>query len=171
MGCDIFFYVEHKVNNEWEIVEYQHPFYVEALDWDMKNWGPIIRRNYTLFGLLGADKDWHNIQIMPDREGIPEDTSKFLKDTLDGEYNTYTNRSWLSLQEILSFDWKTINEKIEEVSFHRIMLDDEHDIDCKTTYKITYKEYFKDFFDKIIWPMMFIDKNYNNVRCVFAFST
>src|SRR5262249_46209472 len=119
MGCDIHFYVEKQVNGAWYSADKWAP------NEDAGDEGePILAlayknrfysdRNYNLFGILanvrngsgfaGCDTGDGFVPISEPR-GIPDDVSKEVKaeaDRWDGDGHSH---SWLTVTELMAYDW------------------------------------------------------------------
>src|ERR1044072_1167734 len=116
MGTDIHLFVEKRVNGKWLSCDkwtvdrdgyydgyYKHVDYKDSYYDD---------RNYDVFAMLanvrngsgfaGCDTgDGFNVIAMP--RGYPDDLSEEVKEYTD-QYTEHTP-TWLSLKEILEFDW------------------------------------------------------------------
>ena len=86
MGCDIHFAVEHKRKFGWEVVP--HITYSE--------------RNYEAFGILAGVRGDEFPPISPPK-GEPNDLSEELRN--DGVRGSDHSVTWLSLDEIVAYDW------------------------------------------------------------------
>ena len=140
MGADILMFIEHKnpETNKWNLVE-------------NSNWNHNIvpiNRNSGLFHILcGYNKtDFDKLPMICECKGLPldidEEAAFWLEDL------SYT--SYLSLEEIRSFDWNKEAYYFEE--------------NCKCS-EIAYE-----FYTETIPYMLSIDSNYQNVRIVFGLS-
>ena len=94
MGCDIRFIIERKEcdNGTWEFAEE-----VE------------IERDYDLFTALAGVRacPGSEIKVISQPKGIPSDTSDFVRYLMDSVDSH--SHSWLSLKELLSYDWRENN--------------------------------------------------------------
>lgn len=89
MGCDIHTMCEHKVDDKWTAI----PIDPEAFDW----------RSYGLFGFLADVRNYSFVPPITPQRGVPGDASEEAKDYIvDGAYHSC---SWLSVQELLAFDY------------------------------------------------------------------
>ncbi len=98
MGCDIHFVVQFKGPRGWERAEALVPSEYEKGVMVRETW--YESRNYDAFGILaGVRRDNFN-QIVPLR-GLPAD---FIEGDVDdvGDHS----QTWLSLRELLAFDWQ-----------------------------------------------------------------
>lgn len=96
MGCDIRIYVERK-SNSWNLVS--------ELD---------IRRNYDLFAILADVRNGYGtagvnrsegFNPISDPRGLPADISDEVKEIVEGSLLDKFGYSWLSLGELLAYDW------------------------------------------------------------------
>lgn len=98
MGCDIHMHVEQKTNNHWE--------HVDSNAYD--------GRNYNLFAILANVRNGNgfagiktgegfNPIAMP--KGLPSDVSAAVQSESDSWDCDGHSHSWLTLEEILNFDW------------------------------------------------------------------
>lgn len=151
MGCDIHLFVERK----------------EGIEWDKCEWigcgFPIpINRNYSLFSILAnvRNNDKNPFYPIEDPRGLPDDLSDELKNVIlkdrfcsksDGH-----DHSWLTLKEILGFDWDSKITSGEGIHDYQVA---------------TYAECCREFVEKTI-PMLkrlSYDDDYSDVRVVFWF--
>lgn len=86
MGCDIHSQAERKVNGKWEIVPDIVPF-----DW----------RSYGMFAFLAGVRNYSAITPLSKPRGLPADAVE--RD--DGDCGGDHSHSWLSLEELLAFDY------------------------------------------------------------------
>lgn len=96
MGCDIHTTCERKVGARWIEV----PVKPEAFDW----------RSYGLFGFLADVRNYSFVPPIAAQRGIPDDASEAALDYIkDSDRHSC---SWLSLQELLEFDYsKTFEDR------------------------------------------------------------
>lgn len=104
MGCDIHFYVEHRVGDEWAAAD------VRAGGKSALNDGPAneiyIDRNYGLFAILAGvrnDDGYYSPISLP--RGVPEDASPEYRQAVEAYEFCSHSHSWLLLSELLAFDW------------------------------------------------------------------
>src|SRR5678815_3673304 len=121
MGCDIHLRVQKRVGSDWVFVEDQIPDKYS----DKGHTRPDVwysGRNYDLFGILagvrngrgfaGCDTGDGFIPIAEPR-GLPEEFSSEYVDRVDQEDGDYDyqfwfgdhSHSWLTLAELLNYDW------------------------------------------------------------------
>lgn len=94
MGCDIHVQAERKVDGKWEIVP--GPFF----DW----------RGYNVFAFLAGVRNYSAIAPISQPRGLPSD---YVEN--DGDYDNNAcggdhSYSWLSLDELLAFDYDAMTE-------------------------------------------------------------
>jgi len=120
MGCDIHFHVERRQHGEWISCDAWNPI----TDGDYRGLYSLVRsgssfyndRNYDLFAMLanvrngygfaGLDTgDGFNVIAMP--KGLPDDMSANVAEKAEWEVDLFGchSTSWLTLAEILAFDW------------------------------------------------------------------
>ncbi|MGI9405256.1 MAG: hypothetical protein ACR2O4_02700 [Hyphomicrobiaceae bacterium] len=120
MGCDIHFHVERRHDGQWISCDQ----WEEVTDGDYRGLYSLVRsrtdfyddRNYDLFAILanvrngfgtaGLDTgDGFNVIAKP--KGLPADMSPEVFETADWEVDHMGchSASWLTLAEILAFDW------------------------------------------------------------------
>jgi len=123
MGCDIHLYVEKLVNGKWEI---QRGFVSSMYEADSEFFStakfrnavtPYDNRNYQLFGALAGVRE-DNIKPIAEPRGLPDDASpEVAAEAKDYGIDGHTH-SWLTLKEILDFDWSQIVVREGIVSRH-----------------------------------------------------
>lgn len=114
MGCDIHLYAEQKNGTGW----------VTADEWKVDEDEPgrmevpcdsrfYSGRNYNLFSILADVRNGHGFAgidtgdgypIAPPR-GLPDDVTPEVKTESDGWGRDGHSHSWLTLQELLAYDW------------------------------------------------------------------
>ena len=112
MGCDIHFYVEKKEAGKWVTADkWSNPYSDDHKDVDSKDefYG---NRNYDLFAILANVRNGYGFAGSPtgfgfvpicEPKGFPEDACEEVKELCEhcGEHTP----SWLTLKEILDYDW------------------------------------------------------------------
>lgn len=119
MGTDIDLYVEKKnPDGKWEIMfpdpelmQVLHPGPAEQRPYgpgNLPGWAWYSGRNYDLFGLLADVRNRSDIESPWAHRGIPKDSGihEFLGDGDSPHYHGHSH-SWVSLQELLDYDWGT----------------------------------------------------------------
>lgn len=119
MGCDIHFHVEKKDENgkwisadRWTVDPYECGDQEDiGIKWDDRFYRS---RNYDLFGILANVRNGRGFAGVPtgtgfnpisEPRGLPEDVSpevKAISDRWDGNGHSH---SWLTLAELLAYDW------------------------------------------------------------------
>jgi hypothetical protein len=128
MGCDIHFYVEKLEDGEW----------VSADRWSKNKWGEDEDeltvyyedrfwqgRNYDLFAILadvrngygfaGCDTGNGYVPISPPR-GLPDDVCESVQKESDRWGCDGHSHSWLTVQDLLDYDWDQTTKKRGMVS-------------------------------------------------------
>lgn len=104
MGCDIHLKVEIRNGEGWKS---------SGEVFDRPEWSsgkgkcddPYFGRNYYLFGLLAGVRDEIEGGPIAKPRGIPKDASKKVKDEHSEWNGDAHTASWLTLKELLDFDW------------------------------------------------------------------
>lgn len=97
MGCDIHFYVEQRQENgTWGVIGSRDSFYGN--------------RHYLLFSILADVRNRDEYPVIPisQPKGFPDDVSQEIKTEDWG--TDWHSRSWLTLKEILTYDWTQARE-------------------------------------------------------------
>lgn len=111
MGCDIHLYVEAKIDGIWKSVD----------NWETDKVGDqyipyekrfYTGRNYNFFSILADVRNDSDFVPISQPKGLPEDISpevKYQSNIWDGDGHSH---SYLTIQEILSYNWtQTVNLK------------------------------------------------------------
>lgn len=197
MGCDIHFYVEHKVDGVW-----RQEFVPDADDKRYaKYW--YSGRNYLLFGLLAGVRNEH-VTPLAEPRGLPSDLSEGLKQEWKQWKGDGHTPSYFLLSELLKAkDDKSTHNGYVDVSGYRLFLKNgfpdqwRYDFfrghnkavvdNAKMGRILNMASFLGDieYFTEIIWEMpnieigkdfwegiedlKVLDPNPENVRCVFWF--
>lgn len=94
MGCDIHAYVEVKHGDKWRMAPV----------------GVFDRRNYGLFGFLADVRNYSHVPPIAKPRDIPEDVSPCVGEHVESWAGDSHNHSWLSLKELLDFDYDEVFE-------------------------------------------------------------
>lgn len=62
-------------------------------------------RNYDLFNVLSNTRNDSNISYIALPKGLPSDISPELKEVALEDYDDFYDHSWLSLKELISYNW------------------------------------------------------------------
>lgn len=122
MGCDIHEYFEIRDSGIWTYTELL-PF----IDWDTATFQEeevffqhpaLILRNYALFSMLANVRNKFSIKPFALPRDIPDDASEVVRLAWqEGRELWEHDTSWLTLEELLSFDWnQTIDDYYGEKS-------------------------------------------------------
>ena len=115
MGCDIHFYVEHKIDGAWNQVFM--PNGITSSRAGGKYW--YCGRNYLLFGLLAGVRN-KDIKPLSTPRGMPLDLSDSLKKEWEGWLSDGHTPSYFLLSELLAFkEGKVTNTGYVDVSNYR----------------------------------------------------
>lgn len=114
MGCDIHCWCEVRKGRKWETVEdniFPHPYYradePEDPEWNSKQTNqPIYGRNYDLFSILAGVRNYAGTLPIALPRGVPHNASPGYKEEVKSWSGNGHTHSWLTLKEILDFDWE-----------------------------------------------------------------
>lgn len=93
MGCDIHCYAERKSEQRYLEIE------CNSFDW----------RDYSLFAFLAGVRNYSGVDPISEPRGLPGDLSDEVAEEWDDGFN-YHSASWLSLEELLAFDYDQVTE-------------------------------------------------------------
>lgn len=122
MGTDIHVYIEQKkFKNEnstmfkWiSVDEWIYDTFSEEMEvpFSKRYWKD---RNYLLFAILANVRNRYNVQPISAPKGLPDDVSPEVKNQSDEENGDAHTRSWLTLKELIEYDWQQTMEDDNEV--------------------------------------------------------
>lgn len=99
MGCDIHSYVESQSDNgQWERVAWPHGDYPDE--------GPFGWRDYGMFAWLADVRNYSALEPIAAPRGLPEGISDEVRAEEQEWSGDYHSASWLSVDEMLSFDFE-----------------------------------------------------------------
>jgi len=111
MGCDIHMWYERKSGDDWTDVE------VPLNEWKM---GPLDHRSYAMFGFLAGVRNYSAITPISEPRGWPKDfrysrpgrtdDDVWYRDSDDYMFDEYHSHTWLSIDELLSYNYDQIVE-------------------------------------------------------------
>lgn len=94
MGCDIHAYAERRgEDGNWELIQ-------EVFD----------GRSYSVFAFLAGVRNYSGIVPISEPRGIPDDISSGVRAKLEPWEGDVHSKSWLSMQELLQFDYSQMME-------------------------------------------------------------
>jgi hypothetical protein len=104
MGCDIHVYVEKRVDGQWRAADKYS---------DEDGIGPdvsyddrvYVGRNYRLFSVLAGVRKHDMLPVIAEPRDLPEDVSPEVRAASDSWGVDGHSHSWLTLRELLDFDW------------------------------------------------------------------
>lgn len=103
MGCDIHLYVERRDGNRWVTADSWTRSYnrsaVNSVD-NFYDW-----RDYALFAILADVRNWNDLLPIEYARGAPDDCCDEVRGEIERWKNDAHHHSWLTLREILAFDW------------------------------------------------------------------
>jgi hypothetical protein len=126
MGCDIHFYVERKVNGLWVTADKwsPNPYSPDVMKVDYKD-EFYSGRNYDLFSILANVRNGYGFAgittgagftPISNPKGVPPDCCSEYRKEVECWGNDGHSHSYLTLKEILSFDWTQKSRKTGVVS-------------------------------------------------------
>lgn len=111
MGCDIHLWYERKTNDSWQDVS------VPVDEWKA---GPLDHRSYATFGFLADVRNYSAITPICEPRGWPtdfkhtkpdrEEYDPWYRDDEGYMFDEYHSHSWLSIKELLDYDYDQIVE-------------------------------------------------------------
>jgi hypothetical protein len=104
MGCDIHTFVERRVAGKWICVTKQ----VKDADGDTYWDDPYEERRYTTFAVLAGVRNGDGYEPIDQPRGLPRDLSDEGR-ARTADDDGYHGHSWLSLQDLLDFDWTKVH--------------------------------------------------------------
>lgn len=121
MGCDIHSFAEVRINGKWEKVG-DH-FSLGDLDREYykkdKSDSPFDWRSYSMFAFLAGVRNYDHCVPISEPKGLPSD-SEYLNEKIEDSWgrgetrfqdimdSDYHSMSWLSLRELLDFDYDKV---------------------------------------------------------------
>lgn len=95
MGVDIDTFVEVRRDDAWELVFEDRN---EELFW----------RNYSIFGFLADVRNYSHSPVIAEARHLPDDVSAEVKDRFDDSVPNAWSPSWLTLAELLDYDYDQV---------------------------------------------------------------
>ncbi len=123
MGCDIHCFVEkrNKETKEWE--RFNENIFS---GWrDEKGAEPFGWRNYEAFATLADVRNRLKIQPIASYRGIPEDVSEEIKQEMDVWRSDAHSENWLTLKELLDFDFDKCASEDYQKTYRELIGSDE----------------------------------------------
>jgi hypothetical protein len=169
MGCDIHSRVQVLEEGQWKTVK-ACVFPPDAPDlfqldsyWNRASVEPFSWRSYGMFGFLANVRNYSHIPAISEPRGLPEDIASSHNDD-DYEFGDHSF-SWLSLKELLEFDY---DQAFED---RRCMRDGNGaaDAGAGNGLKTTFREFLGPLFFRDLAILRCIRSNPEHVRVVFGF--
>lgn len=146
MGTDIHMACEVRRNGKWELVKdkvFKNPWYRSnsKFSWAKEKYTnvPYDCRNYNLFAILADVRNYYGEEFNPISmpKGYPEDMCDELKGDLDwsnydvraGILSDEHSASWLTLTELLDYDWNQMHRNagyVHENQYRDFIMKGEH---------------------------------------------
>lgn len=124
MGTDIRIYAEQHMNGRWQFIgkmtknmyyeydpEHENEYHPENL-YDI--------RNYSLFAILADVRNDEGYECIAPRRGRPDDLSPEVKSWFEYFQDDELYESWLTLEELVNFDWHGKRIKIYAIVDKRV---------------------------------------------------
>jgi len=122
MGCDIHAAIEFRAGEDsgWEPVKVPNPYFGKYGDEKEFRYALDIDRDYDLFAILGNVRNGYGFAgidtgdgfvPMSDRRGYPTDMSPEVGDEEHGAMSHEHSATWVTLAEILAYDWTRTTTK------------------------------------------------------------
>lgn len=173
MGCDIhpFAEVKNKETNEWNVVtnhfslsDFEKNYYNKE-----KGDAPFDWRDYNMFAFLAGVRSDGYCEPLAEQRGLPPDANIEIKDMIEKYGESAHSASYLTLRELVEFDYKKIfwdkrvTNKIISDLLPGIVIDERDKCEI-----VTYNEYLGDFFFKHLDELTELGEP-DDVRIVFWF--
>lgn len=128
MGTDIHTHIEIREGGQWYHYNWRNEYvtgegeYGPKYDWERLFEDPLwIGRSYDLFAILADVRNGYGFAGVPinsgfdvidEPRGLPHDASEQTRDAAEGWEGCGHSHSWLTLKELLDFDWhgKTVGQ-------------------------------------------------------------
>ncbi|MGN4944622.1 hypothetical protein [Bacillus cereus group sp. MYBK104-1] len=194
MGCDIHVYAEvrhfshndqERKNGVWVNVDkwtrsVDNVIYPEdySKKWEVDYVDRMYKgRNYALFAILADVRNYWDINPISKAKGLPENISPEVKDLSDYWGGDGHSHSYLTLNELLSFNWEKETEASDFVSPSRLdekinSLGDKYishkpnSLGFSITYKTTFKELCAEFIETIEKLEKFVRQSDTPTWCI-----
>lgn len=161
MGCDIHSSVEVFDGAKWEAVT--DAIFPLSYPWagHTHTRQPFDWRSYGMFAFLAGVRNYSYVSTISEPRGWPEDRTSFL----DRDLDDYHSRSWLSVKELLDFDY---DRNFED---RRCMIDGNGAADAGVGNGkiVTMREFLGPDFMRDLEIMKSLSPDPAFVRIVFAF--
>lgn len=127
MGCDIHAAIEYKENGQWKAFLVKNPYFGKYEDEPEMRARVDFDRDYDLFAILGNVRNGHGFagirtgsgfEPMSDGRGYPSDMSSAADEAMSHEHSA----TWVTLAEILAYDWERTTQKrgvVDAATFER----------------------------------------------------
>ncbi|MEZ5907892.1 MAG: hypothetical protein R3D31_03745 [Hyphomicrobiaceae bacterium] len=104
MGCDVHFYVERLMDGRWETADTWVPRRSGGLEVETSRQF-YSARDYDLFAILADVRNRHDFTPIAAPRGVPDDCCEEYRREVALWENSGHSHSWLTLDEMLRFDW------------------------------------------------------------------
>lgn len=134
MGCDIHSFAEKKdEHGNWEVIP---------------DFEPFDTRSYGLFGWLANVRNYSALTPIAERRGVPDDASAHVKYDYEACDCDAHSASWLSVDELLSFNYDSPCEDRRVTRQTSYGWDGGCTCEPGEGRQTTYREFFSDYFFK-----------------------
>lgn len=159
MGCDIHSAVEVLKDGAWHAVKERIFPMGYPYNGQTHTAAPFDVRSYGMFAFLAGVRNYSYVTPLSEPRQWPGDQVSFDADDCDD----YHSRSWLSLKELLDFDYSQLMED------RRCMRDGNGAAEAGKGVVQAYQSFLGDFFFRDLEIMKGLSDDPAKVRVVFAF--
>lgn len=122
MGCDIHFYVETWDGTRWQSADKWTKSYdrcAEDVNWQDSYYDD---RSYDLFAILAGVRNRAGLKPIAPPRGLPANVDPRIKAASDDWAGDGHSHSWLTVSEIISYDWtqRHLNEMGGDIPYYRL---------------------------------------------------
>jgi len=103
MGCDIHSHIEVREGGKW--LEKTNCLPPDSFRPDTPRSEPFDWRSYSIFAFLAWVRNYDHCEPISEPRGVPDDMSPWVKESYETWDSDGHNHSWLSLKELLDFDY------------------------------------------------------------------
>lgn len=154
MGCDIHSYVEFKHGEHWDNLDFS----------------PFRTRSYGAFAFLAGVRNYSGVRPISEPRGLPADLAFITKHAHDEWKDDAHTASWLSVRELLDFDYEAMMEdrrytRREAAGFYN------GGATCEPGQgkQMTWREFLGDWFMRDLEILRTASKTHPDMRIVFWF--
>lgn len=126
MGTDIHCAIEYKLEGHWRALLVPNPWHIKYPDEEVEFRPQLeVPRNYDVFSVLANVRNGYGFAGCPtsrgfpfisDHRGFPDDLSEDVSSILHDKWGGDHSDTWVSLPELLAYDWSVPITKVGVVS-------------------------------------------------------